>query len=107
MDPSSSETRKVWPSLMVRTGGPTVTSKAMLIVSGDEVPLSDDFTSAPLAWWNQSDNRLAGTAIAHRFTRVRCRCLSEWKHRAHDGPQLAGVQHRRDVAQLSSIGLDK
>src|SRR6516225_5938522 len=51
MDPSSSETRKVWPLLMVRTGGPTVTSKAMLIVSSDEVLQSDDFTSIPLASW--------------------------------------------------------
>jgi hypothetical protein len=30
-------------------GGPTVTSKAMLIVSSDEVLQSDDFTSVPLA----------------------------------------------------------
>src|ERR671922_2372758 len=35
MDPSGSETRKVWPLLMVRTGGPTVTSRAMVIVSSE------------------------------------------------------------------------
>ena len=34
------------------------------------------------AWRNQRDDSLAGTAIAHRFTRVRCRRLSEWKHGA-------------------------
>jgi hypothetical protein len=33
--------------------------------------------------------------------------LGEWKHGAHDGPQLAGVQHRRDVAELPPIGLNK
>src|SRR5262250_3093406 len=59
------------------------------------------------AWRNQRDDCLAGTAIAHRFTRVRCRRLSEWKHGAHDGPQLPGVQHRRNVAELPPIGLDK
>src|SRR6516162_6346461 len=56
---------------------------------------------------NYRDDCLAGTAIAHRFTRVRCRRLSEWKHGAHDGPQLPGVQHRRDVAELPPIGFDK
>src|SRR5215470_5158881 len=64
----------------------------------------DDLASA---WRNQRDDCLAGTAIAHRFTRVRCRRLSEWKHSAHDGPQLPGVQHRRNVAELPPIGLDK
>src|SRR5262249_28469652 len=59
------------------------------------------------AWRNQRDDCLAGTAIAHRFTRVGCRRLSEWKHGAHDGPQLARVQHRRDVAELPSVGVDK
>src|SRR6516162_11611709 len=59
------------------------------------------------AWRNQRDDCLAGTAIVHRFTRVRCRRLSEWKHGAHDGPQLPGVQHRRNVAELPPIGLDK
>src|SRR5438067_4071239 len=59
------------------------------------------------AWRNQRDDCLAGTAIAHRFTRVRYRRLSEWKHGAHDGPQLADVQHRRNVAELPPIGLDE
>src|SRR6516225_8172498 len=59
------------------------------------------------AWRNYRDDCLAGTAIAHRFTSVRCRRLSEWKHGAHDGPQLPGVQHRRNVAELPPIGLDK
>ena len=59
------------------------------------------------AWRNQRDDCLAGTAIAHRFTRVRSRRLSEGKHGAHDGPQLPGVQHRRNVAELPPIRLDK
>src|SRR6516225_3829803 len=59
------------------------------------------------AWRNYRDDCLAGTAIAHRFTRVRRRRLSEWKHGAHDGPQLPGVQHRCNVAELPPIGLDK
>src|SRR5579864_7320437 len=63
-------------------------------------------TNLASAWRDQRDDRLAGTAIAHRFRRV-CLCrLSEGNRGADYRPQLAGVQHRRDVAELPPVGLD-
>ena len=59
------------------------------------------------AWRNQRDDCLAGTVIAHRFPRECHRRLGEWNHGADHRPQLPGVQHLRDVAELPPIGLDK
>ena len=58
------------------------------------------------AWRNYRDDCLAGTAIAHRFTRVRHRGSSEREHGPDNGLQLTSGQHRRNVAELLPIGLD-
>src|SRR5262249_18447025 len=91
-------------------GGPTVTSKAMLIVSSDEVPLSGDFTSVPLAWRNlwfngpPSGSREPGRTAPVRGPRRRI-CGCPWRHVPGARPPQAEMPLRTPSKRSSQSGL--